>query len=140
MEYFLAMKFGIMKILIVLSFVGTVFAGASLYYFNASSDNGNIKLEWKSQEEKNIQHYILQRKSPTSSFIDIATINPKGDNSYYSYTDESAYKVQDLLFIYRLKIVDNDAARTTSYTQEVTVSHSISGVKRTWGSIKAMFR
>jgi hypothetical protein len=134
------MKYGILKILLLLSFVGTVFAGATIYYFTASSENGNIKLEWKSEEEKNLQHYVVQRKSPTSAFLDIATIQPKGSNSYYSYTDESAYKTQDLLFIYRLKIVDNDAARTSSYTQEVTVSHSISGVKRTWGSIKAMFR
>jgi hypothetical protein len=140
MKYFVTMKYGILKIILLLSFVGTIFAGASLFYFNASSENGNIKLEWKSQEEKDIRSYVVQRKSPTSVFIDIATIQPKGNNSYYSYTDESAYKSQDLLFIYRLKIVDDDAARTTSYSHEVTVSHSISGVKRTWGSIKAMFR
>lgn len=132
------MKFSIVKILLVLSFVGTVFAGATLYYFNARSENETIKLEWKTQDETNIKHFIIQRRNPSSSYIDIATLSPKGNNSYYSYTDESAYKSMDLVFIYRLKIVDGD--NTVSYSSEVTVSHSISGVKRTWGSIKAMFR
>jgi hypothetical protein len=140
MKYFLAMKYGIIKILLILSFAGTVFAGASLYFFNASSENGNVKLEWKSQEENNLRHYVIQRKSATSSFIDIATIQPKGNNSYYSYIDESAYKSQDLLFVYRLKIVDDDQDRSTTYTPGISVSHNVSGVKRTWGSIKAMFR
>jgi hypothetical protein len=134
------MKFRIMKILLVLLFAGTVFAGASIYYINASSENGNVKVEWKSKDEVNLKHYIIQRRTPTSSFVDITTIQPKGSNSNYTFTDETAYKTQDLLFIYRLKIVDDDAAKTTTYTQEVSVSHKVSGVKRTWGSIKAMFR
>lgn len=132
------MKFNIVKILLVLSFVGTVFAGATLYYFNARSENESIKLEWKTQDESNVRHFIIQRKNPGNSYVDIATVMPKGNNSYYTFTDETAYKTQDLVFIYRLKIVDND--NTVSHSSEVTVSHSISGVKRTWGSIKAMFR
>jgi hypothetical protein len=132
------MKFSIIKILMVLSFVSTVFAGATLYYFNAKSENDVIKLEWKTQEESNIRHFVVERKNPSSGYIELATISPKGNNSYYSFTDESAYKSQDLVFIYRLKIVDNDSR--LSHSQEVTVAHSISGVKRTWGSIKAMFR
>jgi len=43
-----------------------------------------------------------------------------------------------MIFIYRLKIVDTNGQ--ASYSNEVSVSHNVSGVKRTWGSIKAMFR
>lgn len=132
------MKFHIVKILLLFSFVGTVFAGATLFYFNARSENETIKLEWKTQDETNVKSFVIQRRNPSSSYIDIATLSPKGNNSYYYYTDESAYKSMDLVFIYRLKIVDSD--NTISYSSEVSVSHSISGVKRTWGSIKAMFR
>jgi hypothetical protein len=132
------MKSAIMRILLVLSFASTVFAGATLYYFNARSENDNIKLEWKTQDEINLKHFVIERKNPNGPFVELATLQPKGENSYYYYIDESAYKTTDLVFIYRLKIVEND--NKVSLSSEVTVSHSISGVKRTWGSIKAMFR
>jgi hypothetical protein len=132
------MKYHILKILLVLIFAGTVFAGATIYFFEVKSENGDIRIEWRTKDEVNVKHFIIQRRTPNGQFMDIATILPKGNDSHYSYTDESAYKVQDLIFIYRLKIVDKD--NRISESQEITVSHSISDVKRTWGSIKAMFR
>jgi hypothetical protein len=124
---------------LVVSFVATtVLAGTFLEYFQGRSDGEDIRIEWKTQDEVNLQHFKIERKTPQSSFVDITTIQPKGSNSYYTYLDQSAYKSDNLLFIYRLKIVD--ANGQVSYSNEVSVSHSVSGVKRTWGSIKAMFR
>ncbi len=71
-------------------------------------------------------------------YSDIATLDPHPDNPFYSYTDKSVYKTNDYIFVYRLKIVDNNGQ--LSYSDQASVSLSISGVKRTWGSIKAMFR
>ncbi|MGD8306785.1 MAG: hypothetical protein PVF17_09040, partial [Ignavibacteria bacterium] len=112
--------------------------GAFLDYFHVRSDGEDVRLEWKTSEEVNLQNFIIQRKNINSPYTEITTIVPKGDNSIYTYLDESAYKPNDLVFIYRLKIMENDG--TESYSSEVTVSHNVSGVKRTWGSIKAMFR
>jgi len=117
----------------------TVYAGATIQFFHASSDADNIKLEWQSLQESNLQKYVIERKTPQSAFIEIDQVAPKGDNSYYTYIDQNAYKANDIVFIYRLKMVDNDGT-VTYIDQTTTVSHSISGVKRTWGSIKAMFR
>jgi hypothetical protein len=119
-------------------FLISIFAGAYLDYFHASSDGDNVLLEWKTEQESNLKQFVVERKTPESSYIDIASVNAQGDNSEYSYIDKSAYKANDLVFIYRLKLVDND--NTTSYSDEVSVTPSISGIKRTWGSIKAMFR
>ena len=124
--------------LIVSIVATTVFAGTFLEYFQGRSDGEDIRIEWKTQEEVNLQHFKIERKTPQSSFVDITTIQPKGSNSYYTYLDQSAYKPNNMVFIYRLKIVDTNGQ--VSYSNEVTVSHSVSGVKRTWGSIKAMFR
>jgi len=118
--------------------VSTAFAGAYLNFFNAKSENGNVKLEWKTQDESNVKQFVIERRSAQGGFMYLQTITPKGSNSYYTYVDEAAYKTQDVVFSYRLKIVDNDGS--SSYSSERFVSHSISGVKRTWGSIKAMFR
>lgn len=124
--------------LLLILITTAVFAGTFLEYFQGRSEGEDIRLEWKTREEVNLQHFKVERKTPQSSFVDITTIQPKGNNSYYTYLDQSAYKPNNLLFIYRLKIVDTNGQ--ASYSNEVSVSHSVSGVRRTWGSIKAMFR
>jgi len=118
-------------------FAAAVFAGAYLEQFSASSDGDDIKLEWKTGEESGVRSFIIERSQISyDNFTEIATVKPQGSNSFYSYTDKSAYKATDLIFKYRLKIV----ASEVSYSKTISVSQNISGVKRTWGSIKAMFR
>jgi hypothetical protein len=132
------MKYPGIKILLILVISTVAFAGAFLDYFQARTDGDNIKLEWKTGDETNVNHYSIERKTPQQTYVEIATIQPKGSNSFYTYIDQSIYKTHDVLFVYMLKIVDNN--QTVSYSNEVSVSPNISGVKRTWGSIKAMFR
>lgn len=118
--------------------IATVYAGAYIEYFHARSESDNVRLEWQTSEETNLQKFVIERKTPQSSFTEVASIAPKGNNSNYIFTDQNAYKTNDMVFAYRLKIVDNIGV---TYSQDVTVTHSISSVaKRTWGSIKAMFR
>jgi hypothetical protein len=131
-------KFKYLLYIIILLAVTVIYAGAFLEYFQGRSEGEDIKLEWKTGEEVNLQDFKIERKTPQNSFVEIGTVQPKGSNSYYSYLDQSAYKMSGLIFIYRLKIVDTNGQ--ASYSGEVTVSHNVSGVKRTWGSIKAMFR
>lgn len=117
----------------------TVYAGAYIEYFHARSESDDVRLEWQTSEETNLQNFVVERKTPQSSYIEIASVQPKGNNSYYTFTDQNAYKTNDMVFVYRLKIVDNNSQVT--YSADVTVTHSISSIaKRTWGSIKAMFR
>ena len=137
-EYILYMKKGIIILFSILVVAAAIYAGATLDYFQGHSEGENVHLEWKTSIEKDLQNFIIERKTPQSSYIEIATIEPKGNNSFYSYLDESAYKTEDLIFKYQLKIVDTDGS--TSFSAEVSISHNVSGVKRTWGSIKAMFR
>lgn len=123
---------------IFLLFISVVYAGAYIDYFHARSEGEDVRLEWKTGEESNLSKFVVERKTPQSSFVEIGSIDPKGSNSYYTYIDKNAYKANDLLFSYRLKIVENN--NNVSYSSEVSVSHNVSGVRRTWGSIKAMFR
>jgi hypothetical protein len=132
------MKRKLFQVLLVLSIIGTSLAGAFMEYFHARSEGENVKLEWKTGEESNLKNFIIERKTQQSAYVELSTISPKGDNSFYTYVDESVYKSSDYVFTYRLRIVDAD--QKISYSSEVSVSPSISGVKRTWGSIKAMFR
>lgn len=129
------------SILITLLFVAwTAVGGAFIDFFNGRSDGDNIVLEWKTRSESNLQRFEIQRKAGTSGeFITLTSVQPKGSNSLYTYTDRSAYKDAGSLYAYRLKILESTSG-PVSYSNEITVTHSVSSVKRTWGSIKAMFR
>ena len=132
------MKKVLLKISFVLLLVVAVYA-TTYEYFQAHSEGDNIRLEWRTGDESGLDKFIIQRRTPQSSYIEIATVPKNSDNNHqYSYLDQSAYKAQDLVFVYQLIFVDKDGS--TSKSNEVTVSSNVSGVKRTWGSIKAMFR
>jgi hypothetical protein len=126
-------------IILSLLLFSAVYGGAFLEYFHTRTDSdNNVVIEWKTAEEVNLRNFVIERKSPQSSYMEIAVIEPEGDNSFYSYEDETAYKGNDLFFTYRLKIVDT--SNNISYSAESSVSTKPSDIKRTWGSIKAMFR
>jgi hypothetical protein len=125
--------------LIAMAFVLPAVGGAFLEYFHANSDSDNIVLSWRTRSESNMNMFEIERKSSQNgSFSSLAQITPKGSNSTYTYTDRSAFKSSATTYIYRLKI--SDGSGNPGYSQEVEVKHSVSSVKRTWGSIKAMFR
>jgi hypothetical protein len=132
------MTYRVMRVSVFLLLITTVFAGAYLDYFHVRNDGDDAIIEWKTSQETNLKEFVIQRSTPQTQWVDIATVAPQPNNPIYSYTDKSVYKANDYIFIYRLKIVDNDLQ--LSYSSAASVSLSISGVKRTWGSIKAMFR
>lgn len=128
----------LIAVILVVAGLTNLFAGAFLHYFHAKSEGDNVVLTWETGEESGVSKYIILRGIEKDEMVEVVTINPRGSNSSYKYTDESAYKSDDSFYVYQLKIVDNDGSE--SYSSHVSVSHSPSSVKRTWGSIKALFR
>ncbi len=130
-------KFILSSIFILI--VSTLWAGAHLISLTAESDDSNIVIQWTTSSETNLDYFVVERKSFNGDFAVISSpIAAKGSNSSYEYIDENAFKATDLIFQYKLKIVDKDNG--VSYSGQVSVSHSVSSVRRTWGSIKALFR
>ena len=138
------MKYTATKVIFLLIFISTAYATVELINpgLKATPNGEDIKLEWSTGVEENLINFIIERKTKGSSWIEIGTIQPKGDNSNYSYIDKSAYKANDLIFYYRLKMHVNEPPPYDYITSNEygPVYPQLSGVKRTWGSIKAMFR
>lgn len=135
------MKKSLVLVAVLLICVGLASAGAFIERLTARSDGDNISIEWKTGDEFNVKQFDVERSTGfTDSFIAVGSVEPKGSNSYYTYVDKSAYKSTANLYVYRIKIVDRDPNVAPSYSNTVSVSHNVSSVKRTWGSIKAMFR
>jgi len=130
------------KISLILTIIllgGTMFSGAYFNSINGWSESNDIVIKWETGVENNLDHFTVERKTPNSSFVPINNIEPKGNNSVYKYIDEGLFKTDSDIYIYRIAIYENNNP-TPAYSQEIAVSHSLSFVKRTWGSIKAMFR
>jgi len=107
--------------------------------FQAISDGVNVTLRWITEDETNVKHFEIERCSGTDvSFVLIATIDPKGP-SLYEFVDFSAFHKTTTLYQYRIKVVYLDNT-PPMYVGPISVAHTVSGVRKTWGSIKAMFR
>ncbi len=139
------MKKALKALIVVAIAFSSVFASDSIInYLNASSNGDRIKIEWKSNDEVAVQKYEIERTSKNQVYTKISDIDAKGYSTSYSYYDESALKQknEDLqsatLYSYRIKIIQKD--KSVSYSNVVNVSHATSGIKRTWGMIKEMFR
>jgi len=86
-----------------------------------------------------------KRTSTGDAFRSIANIEPKGAQTTYRFIDENALmkggnneQILGKMYSYRIKVIAFD--NSVSYSNIVSVSHSVSGIRRTWGMIKEMFR
>lgn len=128
-------------LLAVFTFSAIVFAAVSLQYFTAKNNSEGILVEWKTVDESGTVKFDIERSVNTpDNFLSLNTKNATGNNSYYSYQDNSveARNSSATIYYYRLKCLDASGGYT--YTNHITVSHTVSGIRSTWGSIKAIFR
>jgi len=129
----------ISAILVLLCTAGIIYASTVIQYFTARSESDAILLEWKTGVEDNLNHFEIERSAGNqNNFISIGRLNSIGNNSYYYYRDEVGAMMNNTIYYYRIKLVDNNGGSV--YTSTITVTHIISSVRDTWGSIKAIFR
>ena len=105
----------------------------------AYSDGVNVTLHLVTEDEANVARFEVERSSSNDGmFVLVTSIDPKGP-SVYEFVDNSAFRRTTTLYQYRIKVVFSNGA-APFYSSALTVSHTVSGVRRTWGSIKSMFR
>ncbi len=130
------------KLLITLFVILTTITLASVIRdgtLQARSDGSNVTIQWGTADESGIREFVIERRNGTvGDFIQIAVVSKKGSNSFYEYIDKSAFKTTGSIYQYRIKSAIITGG--SEYSNIITVSHNVSGVKRTWGSLKAMFR
>ena len=141
------MRIKIFILSLILSCTSLFAAEISLDYLTAKSDGKTITIEWKSAAETGITRYEVERASTDQQYRYIAQIDARGGQNSYRYTDEDAFMklngenpsvAQLTKYSYRLKYVGSD--NSVSYSNTVSVAHNVSGVRRTWGMIKEIFR
>jgi hypothetical protein len=124
---------------------GLVFAGDVLEFFSGYTSGKSIILEWKSSDEKTVYRYEVERSSPNQAFKMVHSEQAKGYSTNYKFIDDEVYNrksdnetLSQTIYIYRLKIINNDNSYV--YSNTVSVTQEVSIIRRTWGMIKEMFR
>ena len=128
--------------LIVLWGVLPLFAGAVVNDFRAETGLNQVEVKWTVTAESNLKGYRILRSTDDVDFKKIAFVEAEGVQSgerTYKYVDRSVFKSSDRVYYYKIQFVNLDET-VTNYSQTVKVSPQISSSRRTWGSIKAMFR
>ncbi len=135
-------KINIKLLFLILFSSGFLYAAVSLQYFVARDNANGVLVEWKTNEEGGTVKFEIERSADTpDNFVYIDYKTATGNNSYYSYQDNSfdfGSRRTSSIYYYRLKCIEDNGNYT--YTNHITVSHTVSGIRSTWGSIKAIFR
>lgn len=133
------MKKAVTKTAILLSIL-FLFLGVEYSNFTVDSNSNSVILSWQTGSEAQLNEIAIKRKiAHDGVYSVIETIAAKGDNSSYTFIDENAYKVEDGVYTYQLQFINNDGTSSTS-KEEQSVAVIASVGKKTWGSIKALFR
>jgi hypothetical protein len=131
-----------LSILVCLFIIAHTIVLADIFKNNslkASSDGSNVILQWVTEDETNVARFDVERRTGADgSFLPVASLDAKGVSSY-EFVEYSVFRKSTTVYEYRIKVVFLDNSNPV-YTGPVSVSHTVSGVRRTWGSIKAMFR
>lgn len=106
----------------------------------AEHRGSSIVLKWSTLDESGVQRFEVMRSSgfPALPYMKIGEVAAKGFSASYEFTDNEAYKTSGGIYRYKIRVINGQDPAPE--TEEVVVSSPASAAKRTWGSIKAMFR
>lgn len=118
--------------------------------FAARSNGSDITVEWRLSTEQGVERYDIERSlAKDISYTKVGTVEFNSANAgSYRFVDANAYmrgdnnggtgEVAGTVYVYRIKAVTSDNGAV--YTSTISVTHTVSSVRRTWGMIKEMFR
>lgn len=135
-----------MKRLLLFLVLVLLLAGAGLWtgavklsYFEVSREGNNFLITWKAEIEEDVRTYELFRKtSYAAEFASVQALNAHGIGKEYQFKDDQVYKAASEQVDYRLEAVFTNGVRQN--VAERKVNYTPTAIRRTWGSIKAMFQ
>ena len=128
-------------ILLALAVAGWMFVSndVRLDSYNYTIENNQPVVRWVALEETNLKHYEVHRKTRFNDrFEKIAEVSAKGPGKPYAYRDEQVYKYAAETVEYELFSVSTSGVHKSHGV--LSVNYTPTAVRRTWGSIKAMFQ
>jgi hypothetical protein len=135
--------------LILLILCGSVFAQDSksnaiqVKNLGAAQSGNSIRITWQSESENGVDYYQVFRSSSKDGPFTCIRSNVSRLGSYQMYVlDDNCdlFKTSGRILFYKVRVVLVDGSFKESVAVSTYYSSTSSTAKRTWGSIKAMFR
>lgn len=116
-------------------------AATRILEFHARRERNTVIVEWATEEESNLSKFEIERSTDGIRWFKIGEAPAVGESTRrnsYSFTDYSIYKGSVTSLYYHLVLVDK--AGNSQVFDVIASVEGNSGIRHTWGSIKAMFR
>jgi hypothetical protein len=126
-------------IILTLFVVSLAFAGTVFVEYSASPGNNNVTITWRTGSETGVDQFQIQRSTDDNIFIEIGSVDKNGDGSQYEFIDDNVIFKGSQTFFYKIRAIKSNGT-LVEVSQSLIVNPNISGIYRTWGAIKAMFR
>ena len=109
--------------------------------FNATpAESNQVIISWKTIEENEIKYFNVKRSNDNKvTFNGIARVTKQGPGYDYQYVDENVLFKSSGIIYYRIDAVSKSGEVLES-TGDMMVRPNISGIFKTWGELKAIFR
>jgi len=127
--------------LILLLTGATVLSGrVRLSSFDIKEEGRDFVVTWQTELEEDVFRFELMRRTPNSNdqFVRVFEAPPQGVNRAYGFRDSQVFKSGSDKLDYQLEAVYTNGVREVIRTQ--SVNYTSTAVRRTWGSLKAMFQ
>lgn len=115
-------------------------AGVELDYFDVQQQGPEFVVKWKTSVEDGVHSFELTHKTTLSNeqFVQVFSAEAHGTNKEYTFRDDQVYKSGAEKLDYRLQVVYTSGVREVIATK--SVNYTSTAIRRTWGSLKAMFQ
>ena len=132
----------ISPIVLALIVVATLLAVGGRITATAHYVDGGVLVQWSSSDESGVKRFDILRaqviRDGVSDFRVVGSLDPQGSGKSYQFIDREAFKSTGSVFAYKVRQVYLDDSFVDS--DQVKTQVASSTAKRTWGSIKALFR
>jgi hypothetical protein len=109
--------------------------------FSAMPAENAIELTWRISDSGEVLYVIIQRSQDEMSWEDVATVYSQSGQDIYSYRDNAVVKNdRQLAGTYYYRLVFHLVNGENQVSASIMAQPRYSGVYRTWGSLKALFR
>lgn len=127
-------------LVIITLLVTALFAGTIFEEFGATPEPNRVTIKWRTSSETDVVKFVIVRGMHTSGpFTKVDDVPAKGQGTDYTFVDDNIIFKSSQTFFYRIRATRGDNS-IIEETQSFFANQNISGISRTWGAIKAMFR
>lgn len=115
-------------------------AEVQLEYFQVEDLGQEFVVTWKARVEEDVYAYELTRRTALSNeqFIKVFAPEAHGTEKVYTFHDDQVYKSSSEQLDYRLEVVYTNGLREVITSK--SINYTSTAIRRTWGSLKAMFQ